>query len=82
VDSLTVRIRDDHFRGGQGTLTAGGPTRAQVTTHIWDPYMFTAGTGSDHARADRTGRVAEYGQALPVGEELLFQLERARPHRG
>jgi hypothetical protein len=26
IDGLTVKIRDDHFRRGEGTLTAGGPT--------------------------------------------------------
>jgi hypothetical protein len=34
--------------------------------------MFTAGTGPDQARADGTGRVTEYDQALPVGEELQY----------
>jgi hypothetical protein len=79
VDSLTVRIRDDHFRRGEGMLTAAGPTREQVKAHIWGPYMFTAGTGPDQARANATGRVTEYDQALPVGEELPFQLEPTRP---
>jgi hypothetical protein len=58
--------------GGEGVLTAGGPTREQVETHIWGPYMFTGGTGPDQARADGTGRVTEYDEALPVGEELQY----------
>jgi hypothetical protein len=79
LDTVTVRIRDDHFRRGEGMLLAGGPTRDQVKTHIWGPYMFTPGTGPDEARADSTGRVTAYEAALPVGEELPFQLEPTRP---
>jgi hypothetical protein len=41
--------------------------------------MFIAGTGPNQARADGTGRVTEYDQALSVGEELPFQLEQTRP---
>lgn len=79
LDSLTVRIRDDHFRRGEGMLLAGGPSREQVKNHIWGPYMFTPGTGPDEARADGTGRVTAYEASLPVGEELPFQLEQTRP---
>jgi hypothetical protein len=79
LDSLTVRIRDDHFRRGEGTLLAVGPSREQVKDHIWGPYMFTPGTGPDEARADRTGRVTAYEASLPVGEELPFQLDKTRP---
>lgn len=79
LDAVTVRIRNDHFRRGEGMLLAAGPTRDQVRNHIWGPYMFTPGTGPDEARADRTGRVTAYEATLPVGEELLFQLEPTRP---
>jgi hypothetical protein len=79
LDSLTIRIRDDHFRRGEGLLLPGGPTRDQIRAHIWGPYMFTPGTGPDEARADRTGRVTEYNADLPVGEELPFQLEPTCP---
>lgn len=79
LDAVTVRIRDDHFRRGEGLLLAGGPTREQVKTHIWGPYMFTPGTGPDEARAEPTGRVTEYKAELPVGEELPFQLDPTRP---
>jgi hypothetical protein len=79
LDMATLRIRDDHFRRGEGTLLAAGPTREQIKDHIWGPYMVTPGTGPDEARADRTGRVTVYEAALPVGEELPFQLEPTRP---
>jgi hypothetical protein len=79
LDAVTVRIRDDHFRRGEGLLLAGGPTREQVKDHIWGSYMFTPGTGPDEARADPTGRVTAYEAKLPVGEELPFQLDPSRP---
>jgi hypothetical protein len=75
LDSVTVRIRDDHFRRGDGQLLAGGPTREQIQAQIWGPWRFSAGTGPDEARPDRAGRVIEYGERLPVGEELPFLLD-------
>ena len=75
LDHLTVRIRDDDFRRGDGMPLAGGPTREQIKAQIWGPYMFTPGTGPDEARADPTGRVTDYTTRLPVGEELLFSLD-------
>jgi TIR domain len=79
IDGLTVTIRDDHFRRGEGPLTAGGPTREQIKRQIWGPYRFRPGTGPDQARADSTGRVTVYDAELPVGEELPYFLERTRP---
>jgi TIR domain len=79
IDGVTVTIRDDHFRRGEGTLMAGGPTRDQVKQQIWGPYRFRPGTGPDEARADATGRVTVYAAELPVGEELPYFLERTRP---
>lgn len=79
LDAVTVRIRDDHFRRGEGALLPAGPTRKEIKDHIWGPYMFTPGTGPDEARADRTGRVTAYEAVLPVGEELPFQLDPTRP---
>ena len=79
VDGLTVTIRDDHFRRGDGPLTAGGPTREQIKEQIWGPYRFRPGTGPDEARADDSGRVTIYNAELPVGEELPYFLERTRP---
>lgn len=78
IDGLTVKIRDDHFRRGEGTLTAGGPTREKIKEQIWGPYRFRPGTGPDEARADDTGRVTVYDAELPIGEELPYFLERTR----
>jgi hypothetical protein len=75
LDGLTVRIRDNYFRSGEGQLLAAGPTREQIRAQIWGPWMFTPGTGPDEARADSTGRVTEYRERLVVGEELSFQLD-------
>src|SRR6185437_11233766 len=52
IDGLTVTIRDDHFRRGDGTLTAGGPTREEVKAQVWGPYRFRPGTGPDESLAD------------------------------
>jgi hypothetical protein len=79
IDGITITIRDDHFRRGEGTLTAGGPTREQIKEQIWGPYRFRPGTGPDEARADATGRITVYDAELPVGEELPYLLERTRP---
>ena len=79
IDGVTVTIRDDDFRRGEGTLIAGGPTREQVKEQIWGPYRFGPGTGPDEAQADVTGRVTDYAAELPVGEELRYFLERTRP---
>jgi hypothetical protein len=79
IDGLTVKIRDDHFRRGEGTLTAGGPTREEIKAHVWGPYRFRPGTGPDESRADDDGRVTAYEAELPIGEELPYLLERTRP---
>lgn len=79
VDGLTVKIRDDHFRRGEGTLLADGPTREQIKAHVWGPYRFRPGIGPDGARADDDGRVTAYSSELPIGEELPYLLERTRP---
>jgi hypothetical protein len=79
IDGLTVTIRDDHFRRGEGSLIAGGPSREQVKEQIWGPYRFRPGTGPDEARADDTGRVTVYDAELPIGEGLPYFLERTRP---
>jgi hypothetical protein len=79
IDGLTVKIRDDHFRRGENTPTAGGPAREQIKEQVWGPYRFRPGTGPDEARADSTGRVTAYDAELPIGEELPYFLERTRP---
>lgn len=79
LDMLTVTIRDDHHRRGEGTFRMGGPTREELKRQIWGPYRFTPGTGPDDARADSNGRVTPYEAVLPVGEELPFQLEPTLP---
>jgi hypothetical protein len=75
LDSLTVTIRDDQFTRGEGPLHAGSPTRDEIKQHIWGPFQFTPSTGPDEARSDRTGRVTPYTAKLPVGEELVYQLQ-------
>ena len=42
IDGVTVTIRDDHFRRGEGTLIAGGPTREQIKEQIWGPVPVPA----------------------------------------
>jgi hypothetical protein len=79
LDRVTVSIRDDHFRRGEGQQIAGGPTPEQVKRQIWGPYRFTPATGPDEARADSTGRTTVYDADLPLGEELPFQLEHTTP---
>lgn len=79
IDGLTVTIRDDHFRRGEGTLTAGSPTREEIRAQVWGPNRFRPGTGPDEARADDDGRVTVYDAQLPIGEELPYLLERTRP---
>ena len=80
LDGLTVSIRDDHFLRADGSLSAGGPTRDEIRRQIWGPWRFTPGTGPGQvARADQTGRETPYDAVLPVGEELVFQLERTMP---
>jgi hypothetical protein len=79
IDGLTVTIRDDHFRRGDGQLLAAGPTREEIKAQIWGPYKFVAGTGPDDARADETGRTTVYDHRLPVGEELPYFLDETMP---
>jgi hypothetical protein len=83
LDSLTVRIRDDHPWRAGGTPIAGGPTAEQVAAQIWGPYRFIpgAGPGADPLKgtpgADPTGRVTPT-RGMPVGESLQFALEPTR----
>lgn len=79
IDGLTVKIRDDHFRRGEGTLLPGGPTREKIKAQVWGPYRFQPGTGPDEALADADGRITAYEAQLPIGEELPYLLERTRP---
>jgi len=79
IDGLTVKVRDDHFRRGEGNLLAGGPTSEQIKAHVWGPYRFRPGTGPDNSRADVDGRATIYDTELPIGEELPYLLERTRP---
>lgn len=44
VDTLTVRIRNDHHQRGQGPHIAGGPDPAEVEAFVWSPYKFSHGT--------------------------------------
>lgn len=81
LDKLTVTVRDDHLRWGDGPHQqfAGGLTQEEVKAHIWGPYRFTPGVGPDEARADQTGRTVVYKDELPIGEELPYSLEYTRP---
>ncbi|GIJ29803.1 hypothetical protein Vqi01_49650 [Micromonospora qiuiae] len=81
IDRLTVTIRNDHFRRGEGDhrQSMDGPTQEEIRDYIWGPYRFTPGTGPDDARADRLGRETVYDTALPIGEELPYQLEQTMP---
>jgi hypothetical protein len=79
IDSLTVMIRNDHFRRGEGTLTVGGPISEEIKAQVWGPYRFGPGTGPDEFLADADGRVTAYEAELPIGEELPYFLERTRP---
>lgn len=84
LDSLTVKIRDDHPWRADGMRLAGGPSPEQVAAQIWGPYRFILSTGpgvspSGPIRgADATGR-ATPTDGLPVGESLAFFLEPTRP---
>jgi hypothetical protein len=79
LGTLIVRIRDDHYRRGEGQQLAGGPTDDEIKAQIWGPWRFRPGTGPDNQLADKTGRVTAYGLPLPVGEELPFLLEPTTP---
>lgn len=79
LDDLTVWIRNDHFRRGEGQSIAGGPTREQIRQQIWGPYMFAPGVGPDGSRTDEGGWTVEVSSRLPLNEELLFQLVPTRP---
>jgi len=84
LDSLTVRIRDDHPWRAEGSALAGGPSQEEVAAQIWGPYRFIPGSGpgaspgSDVGAADATGRVTPT-HGMPVGESLAFALEPTRP---
>lgn len=86
LDSLTVRIRDDHPWRAEGSPLAGGPSQEEVAAHIWGPYRFIPGTGpgaspgSDIGAADATGRVTRT-RGMPVGESLPFFLQPTMPPR-
>ena len=45
LDSLTVKIRDDHPWRADGSPLAGGPSSEEVAAQIWGPYRFIPGTG-------------------------------------
>lgn len=79
IDSLTVSIRNDIHTRGEGQLLAGSATQDQVKNLIWGPYRFRPGTGPGEARADDSGRATSYQAALPVGEQLTYQLEPTAP---
>ena len=79
LDKLTVTIRDDHHRRGDGPLLTINPPREEIKRQIWGPYRFTPGTGPDEARSDGTGRETAYNAVLPVGEALVYQLEPNPP---
>ena len=78
LDKLRVTIRDDHFGRGEAVLH-GGLTADQVKQQIWGAYHFTPSTGSHGAVADPAGRTVPYEGRLPLGEELLFQIEHTLP---
>jgi hypothetical protein len=84
LDSLTVKIRDDHPWRAEGLRLAGGPSPEQVAAQIWGPYRFIPGTGPGASPsgpirgADATGRATPTG-GLPVGESLPFFLEPTMP---
>jgi type II secretory pathway pseudopilin PulG len=84
LDSLTVKIRDDHPWRADGRPLAGGPSPDEVAAQIWGPYRFMPGSGpgADSTRgipgADPTGRVTPT-RGMPVGEALPFFLEPTRP---
>lgn len=52
IDGLTVTIRDDHFRRGEGSLIAGGPSREQIKEQIWG--LTGSGLAPDRMKAERT----------------------------
>lgn len=80
LDRLTVTIRNDRFRRGEGHRQhMGGVTEEEVKQHIWGPYRFTPHVGPDEAGADSTGREVVYDTPVPLGEELIYQLEHTSP---
>jgi hypothetical protein len=80
LDKLTAAIRNDHFRRGDNyPERMGGPTAEQVKAHIWGPYHFTPSTAPDDARSDATGRSTVYETPVPIGEQLVYQLEHTLP---
>lgn len=82
IDKFTVSIRDDHFRRRDERLIAETPSAKntdEILQQVWGPYRFSPGVGTDDARADSEGRATVYNAAMPVGEELPFQLEPTRP---
>jgi hypothetical protein len=81
LDKLTVTIRNDHHRRGDGPQFGGAPTPDQVKQQIWGPYRFATGSGPDNFLPDDLGRVLVYDDVLPLGEELPFILEPTRPPR-
>lgn len=78
LDGLTVAVRDDHFGRDEGPLLTQ-LTKDQVRQQVWGPYRITPLTGSHGALADATGRTLAYKGHLPLGEELLLQLENTPP---
>lgn len=73
VDALTVTIRNDHARHGSWLLP--GSMREQAA-QIWGPYRFSPGATTGGEVTDPTGRTTVPAD-LPVGESLMFYLERS-----
>jgi hypothetical protein len=81
VDELTLTIRNDYHRRGDGPRLAISPSEEEVKAHIWGPYKLARGvSGVDGALPDATGRTITYPD-LPLGEVHLFVLEPTYPAR-
>lgn len=78
LDELTVTIRNDQLHRGEAAIS-GGATPKQIEQHIWGPYQFTPMTGPDNELSDERGRATTYKRKLPVGEALVFQIQRTQP---
>ncbi|MEU5527683.1 hypothetical protein ABZ744_12155 [Micromonospora chersina] len=80
LDRLTVAIRNDHHRRGKShQQRMDGPSQEEIKQHIWGPYRFSPHTGPDDAHPDDAGRQVVYGNSLPLGEELPYQMEHTLP---
>jgi hypothetical protein len=79
LDRLAIKVRNGYLRRSYREETASGPSTQEIRQHIWGPYRFVPGTGSDGARADATGREMVNTACLPMGEELRFIFEPTSP---